>query len=537
VYVRVATRRNKAGQPVRYVQLAHNEWDADAGMSRTRVLVSLGREDALDRAAVERLIASLTRLLGSDRTAARTSATDTALLEARAIGGAFVLDALWRRLGIDVALRRRLSRDHRDPRVERVLFALVADRALRSASTSGLTASGLTAAGLMPAGLTASADGSAEVDEPDRGQALDWLSEVEESVARELCLTVAGPVAPEPGVLFFNTVAVHVVAEPDRPGGRHRPRRSLVGIAATRDGIPLRFCVRPGGTAVAPVFRRVHTDVREWWAARLIRVDDRRGRSVHPTAGRIVAEPMRPGAADVRAALARPGRYARVAAGLRVKQVNVRATGRLLICHDEREAGRDRRMREELVARLREALDGSDLLDAGERAALRDSIRATPGLGRYLRVTPKGLLRVDRGRVERDAVFDGKYPLRCDDPDLPARDIALGYRQLRDIRRVWRDVTGVVDLRFTLARREPRVRAHVLLSWLALLLVRLAETGTGRTWRDMRPELDRLHAVTFVGLAGTYRQVTELTMAQSAILSALRIAPPERVVDVGPPPG
>lgn len=44
--MRVATRRNSDGTPVRYLQLAHNEWDAATKTSRPKVLYSFGREDA-----------------------------------------------------------------------------------------------------------------------------------------------------------------------------------------------------------------------------------------------------------------------------------------------------------------------------------------------------------------------------------------------------------------------------------------------------------------------------------------------------------
>lgn len=41
----------------------NNEWDATTKTSRPTVLHSFGREDQLDRDAIRRLIASLTRLL------------------------------------------------------------------------------------------------------------------------------------------------------------------------------------------------------------------------------------------------------------------------------------------------------------------------------------------------------------------------------------------------------------------------------------------------------------------------------------------
>src|ERR671910_674525 len=63
VHVRVATRRNKDGTPVRYLQLTHNEWDPVTKTSRPKVLHSFGREDQLDRDAIGRLVASLSRLL------------------------------------------------------------------------------------------------------------------------------------------------------------------------------------------------------------------------------------------------------------------------------------------------------------------------------------------------------------------------------------------------------------------------------------------------------------------------------------------
>src|SRR6266571_2356200 len=72
MYVRATSRRAKEGTAVRYLQLAHNEWDASAGISRPKILFSFGREDSLDRGAIERLAASLTRLLDPAAAAALT---------------------------------------------------------------------------------------------------------------------------------------------------------------------------------------------------------------------------------------------------------------------------------------------------------------------------------------------------------------------------------------------------------------------------------------------------------------------------------
>jgi hypothetical protein len=52
-----------------------------------------------------------------------------------------------------------------------------------------------------------------------------------------------------------------------------------------------------------------------------------------------------------------------------------------------------------------------------------------------------------------------------------------------------------------------------------LLLIRIAETITGQTWPELREELQRLHAVTYIGPAGTFRQTTEPSRRPTATSS------------------
>ena len=61
-------------------------------------------------------------------------------------------------------------------------------------------------------------------------------------------------------------------------------------------------------------------------------------------------------------------------------------------------------------------------------------------------------------------------------------------------------------------RREDRIESHVQLCWLALLLLRVAETETRDTWRNLRNELDRIHLVTLATSEGTVAQRTEMEM-------------------------
>ena len=74
----------------------------------------------------------------------------------------------------------------------------------------------------------------------------------------------------------------------------------------------------------------------------------------------------------------------------------------------------------------------------------------------------------------------------------------------------------------------------MLLCWLALLLIRVAERRTGLTWRRIAIELGRVHAVTLTGSAGTVVHVTPLNTAQAAILHHCQVPPPATVTALHP---
>jgi hypothetical protein len=222
---------------------------------------------------------------------------------------------------------------------------------------------------------------------------------------------------------------------------------------------------------------------------------------------------------------------------LQVKEVNMGDdTDRFIICHNPGQAARDAAIRARLVAQLKELIDGTDALTPAERGKIEGSLAGKPGLKRFLRVTSTGLLRVDRARIKAGENLDGKYLLRTSDPHLSTEDIALGYKQLLEVERGWRDMKQVIDLRPVYHRKEDRIRAHVILCGLALLLVRVAENTTGQTWNKIRAELQRQHAVTWTGPAGTFRQVTDLTKPQQDLYTALSIEPPKKILALDPAP-
>jgi hypothetical protein len=570
MYLRTTPRRNTDGSVVRYLQLAHNTWDPHAKRSRVQVLYNFGREDANNRAALQRLVASVSRFLDPDQTLAATAGEGLAFVESRPMGGTWALDGLWHRLGIDTTMRRLLTGRRLDPSAERVLFALVANRAL--APSSKLAAAGWVNDDVAIDGLPATSDDACY-------RAMDWLLEIHTVLEREIFGQVANLLNLEVDLLFFDTTSTYFeLDEPDEPIARdqrgHRlPQPSdgngqggddgaevagfrsygkskdhrddlpqiVVGMAVTRTGIPVRVWCWPGNTNDQALIRQVKQDLRDWTLTRVIWVADRGFASEENRRylrkgdhHYIIGEKLRSGSAEATAALQRQGRYQQVAGNLRVKEVRIAEHERFVICYNPEQADRDAAVRERLVAQLAETIAGTDKLSATKRAELRGVISTKPGLARYLRVTPGGLLRLDKRAVKAETNLDGKYLLRTSDPHLSAEDIALGYKQLLQVERGWRDMKQVIDLRPIYHRKEDRIRAHVLLCWLALLLTRTIETTCNDTWPSLRHQLERIKLGSFTGPAGTFRQRTELTSPQRAILAKLQLAEPPRVWQLTP---
>ena len=67
-----------------------------------------------------------------------------------------------------------------------------------------------------------------------------------------------------------------------------------------------------------------------------------------------------------------------------------------------------------------------------------------------------------------------------------------------------------------------------------MVLVRLMETTCEDTWPSLRRELEKLRLGSFRGIAGGFRQRSEITAPQRAILARLKLAEPSPLQELTP---
>ena len=386
-------------------------------------------------------------------------------------------------------------------RLERVLFAMVASRAL--APSSKLEVTRWIADDVHIEGLE-------RPTHTDCYRAMDFLLEALDQLQETVFFTAADLLSLDVDLIFFDTTSTYFeldfedgeLDDHDDEGddafrlrGHSKDSRPdlpqvVIGMAVTTGGLPVRLWVWPGNTTDASVLEEVKTDLAGWQLNRTVWVVDagfasKGNRKVLTRGGSgfIIAERMRGSDAQVVEARSRQGRFRKVDDHLEVKDILVGdgpSRERFVMVRNLQQADRDAYTRDRLVALLQRRIDGSDRLDPDARAELRGRIREKPGLWRYLRATKTGLLRIDRAKIAAETKTDGRTLLRTSDLTMDAADVARGYKALLDVERGFRDLKQL-ELRPVYHRRSDRIVAHVQLCWLSLLLIRTAEIATGDT--------------------------------------------------------
>ena len=544
MYVRTISRKNKNGSTTTYVQLAHNVRDAQSGQPKADVLYTFGRSDSLDVDAIRRLTKSLSRFLTPEEALKiqGTTGSDAPLRFLRSVpmGGAHLLRGVWEQLGIPEALSQCMKDRSFTSPVEWATFAMVANRALCPDSKRGVEE-------------WVREDVALGNPEPIELQhlyrAMDVLLEYRETIHKEVFWSVADLLNLEVDLLFFDTTSTYFeMDEEDEDGLRrcghskdHRPDlpQIVIGLAVTKEGIPVKCWIMPGNTSDMKTVEMVKNDLLGWKLSRCVWVMDRgmsseENRLILQKAGGhyIIGEKLRDNQEVHKEVLAKRGRFTAIRENLEIKEVVVgdgERRRRFILVHNPDEARKDKATREKTLKKIEEALKSIKEQKGQCHKKNVCALLSHRTMGRYLRQLKTGAIKIDKGKIKEEAHLDGKYIISTSDDTLTPEDIALGYKQLMEVERAFRSLKTTLDLRPVYHRKDERIQAHVFLCFLALLLVRIAERKTSMTWDRIRTQIERLHLGEFFSKDGRVLQTTELTTEQFNILKQLKISPPQRI--------
>jgi transposase len=486
------------------------------GKVKQRVLHRLGRlDELLASGQLDVLIQSLSRFSEKLAVLGAHAQGDSIVTHSARIGPALIFDRLWQSCSIDKVLSALLADRRFEFSVERAIFLTVLHRLFAPGSDR--------AAERWKDDYAI--EGVGELDLHHLYRAMAWLGEelpkdrqdgampfaprTNKDLIEEALFARRRDLFSDLDIVFFDTTSIYFEGEGGETLGQrghskdHRPdlKQMVVGMVLDRSGNPLCSELWPGNTAdvknLVPIVERLKS---RFGIGSVCIVADRGMISAETLAEvekrewkYILGVRMR-SSTEAKAVVARAGRYAEVhpksdnrndPSPLKVKEVWVEDTRRYVVCVNEDQAKKDRHDREAVVASLRDALGHGD-----------KSLVGNKGYRKYLRAGGQQFA-VDEDKIQEEARYDGKWVLTTN-TDLPAREVALKYKQLWMVEDVFRSMKSLLDTRPIFHKCDGTIRGHVFCSFLALLLRKELQDRLERKewkpeWADVVRDLDNLN--------------------------------------------
>jgi transposase len=314
-------------------------------------------------------------------------------------------------------------------------------------------------------------------------------------------------------IVFFDTTSIYFEGRGGETIGQrgfskdHRPdlKQMVVGAVINDTGQPICCEMWPGNTTdvntLIPVIKRLQT---RFPIKRVCIVADRGMissqtietlQSPDNPIPYILGTRMRKVKVIQDKVLSQPGRYQQVRphgldskapAPLKVKEVMINDT-RYIVCLNAKQARKEAKDREHIVTALKAQL---------KKGA--KSLVGNKGFRKYLAIE-KDSARIDTAKIKSEARFDGKWVLTTN-TDLSSSQVALKYKELWQVERVFRDVKSLLETRPIFHQRDETIRGHVFCSFLALILRkelqrRLESAGHDFEWAHIKQDLKALQRV------------------------------------------
>jgi hypothetical protein len=560
MYLRETRQKRADGSLVTHLQLAESVWNPQKKRSEVRILYNCGRaEDPRTAERLKTLAQSILKRCDPEEIVQHSA--HWRLIDAWPYGALYVLEALWQRLGIADVIADQLRGRQLDFAVERALFAMVANRACAPCSKLYCYEQWLRE--------DVRIEGTESLALHHLYRAMDILEAHKEGIEQALYFHLADLLNLDVELIFYDTTSLHfaideidqgygvddlvdgsmaagskVYKAPRKRGmsknGRADAPQIVIGLAVTRNGVPVRHWVFPGNTVDVTTVAQVKDDLKGWKLSRWVFVGDagmvsqENLKRLSESGGKyILCMPMRRGDEVTTEVLQRPGRFQTVSENLRVKEVMVgegERRRRYVVCHNPQEEKRQRAHRRQVLYELEAELASLQEVRGESHSKRVCQLRASPRYGRYLRLTKGGLLRLDAAKRRAAEQLDGKFVVHSNDDSLTPADLALGYKQLQRVEEAWRTLKSGLQVRPVYHWAVHRIHAHVALSVLALLLERVIEQACGDTWRNIRADLEQIKLAQLLSPHGEVWQVTEPSAEAANHLKSLDLKNPPAIL-------
>ena len=530
MYFRINKQKNKDGSIRQYVQICRTY--RVENKVRQETLCNLGRlENLTEDGSIDTMIEGLAKFSERyfDRIHGQGASSTVSMKWTKEFGPVYLFRKIWDKIGLGRLLQKLMNDAEVASCYDEAIFAMVLNRLMDPNSKYRLFKKWV---------QTVYAEGLSDIKLHHYYRALDFLSERKEQIENQLYGRLTDLMSLDVDIVFYDTTSSYFEGEhadeeiagygfsKDHRGDR---KQVVIGLLMTKQGIPIGHQVFPGNMHDTKTFSLVIEDIKKRYPIdKVILVGDR-GMVSEKNLEQIkdlgmqymVGVKLRK-SKKAQELLSIRGPYKKVRENLKVKSKQMDGE-QYVLCYNPDAEARDRLTRDLVLEKLQDKLE-----KLGPSGLVKNR-----AYSKFLTVE-KASAKIDEVKVAEDAKFDGKYAIRTN-TNLSDEEVALAYKELWRVEQAFRNLKTGLELRPMYHRNESRIRGHILVCFLALVLesylaYKLKETGCRKSVKDVLYDVSQIKA-SLITVNGEDQIVrTELQGEANAAFVAIGTQAPPRVL-------
>ena len=459
MFPRIKSFKNKDGSIRHYLYLA--ETKRIAGRVKQVITANFGRLDEADKNLPD-IIEKLSRF--TKKLKVINLSRDMKSDWVKEYGSIIIFRRVWERLGIDIHIKKYLSKRKIGFDAEALIYTMVLNRLMEPKSELAIHDWSKSLYGIKP-----------PKDLNRWYRALDFIIKHKEVIEKDLFESQKDLFNSEVDIILMDTTSLVYFGDGDKAESilnygyskekRFDLKQVIVGILMTKEGLPIGHEVYPGNTNDIKAFKEMTRAVKTRFKIRRVIIVCDRGMVSEDNIQTlkldgyeyVVGMRMRQLKEEDAKKILSIKDMASVTEGLKGKEVHFKDR-RLIVCFNEEESLKDKKKREEIIARLIVKLKTQGL----------KSLLIHKEYSKYLRIKADKP-SLDEERVKSEELFDGKFVLETN-TNLNWKEAILVYKDLWRVEAGFRTLKSELEMGPVYHYTERRIRAHIFISFLALVL-------------------------------------------------------------------
>lgn len=446
-------------------------------------------------------------------------------------GNVYVCERMWNSIAVNEIMGEVEKGSRTSFDFERVIFSLTVNRLSNPESENGA---------YEWIKKDAWIEGKDKIEKQHLYRSLDLLVKNKEGVEKSIFekLKTQGGIMPDK--VFYDLTSSYfegntcLLAEFGYSRDKKRGKKQLVLGIVLADGLPIAHFVFPGSTTDKKTLKQTVDYLKTLGIKKIMFVSDRGLMSDEnirfldeASYEYIIATKRRVGNEIRRLMLSELSEKDAVKEGFYVKEVMKTGRLRFILYLNKKRAEEDRENLDLTLNEIKERYKEyyGKKLDDKQSVILKTKLR---GYARLFRLN-ENLFEVDKKAYEYEKGISGRF-LLVTTTKLSPGEVAETYKQLNMIEQSFREIKSFIELRPFHHQKERRIRSHIFVCVLALLLECLIQKRLSISVRKAMKELKRIKIAQVEVNGEVIGVLNELSPEQKEIFKQLGIEEPYRIV-------